>query len=398
MGTLRLHPPASLASGRVGASPGRALPSLRLDPPAKRGRVKIGSIRGELLKWTIKRLRRFGGGRPKVLATSATILASLIAPLLILWLLGPALVGRDRLAFRDVGYFYTPLYQYVAEQTGNQIWPGLTTGGIAPRVWNDRENGGMSLAGETSTAVFYPVRHVVYRLIAVPEVALAWYVAIHLILASWTARWLTRRVGASPTASLAASVIYPLSGSVLFLASNPPFLVGAAWWPLAFGSLVVGRPRRSDVWIAGGSTAAMLLGGDPQAAAHLAITVAGVLLGRAVWTRKKDPSPLYRCLAAAAIAVLVAAPQLAASIDAAARSVRVGGGATPEAYAFSVAPWRHLEWCLPGVHGSPWPVNSRWDRAFWDRRGPAGRPIVDALALRRRAAAGVHRGRGLDYV
>ena len=40
--TLRLHPPASLASGRVGASPGRAPPPLRLDPAAKRGRVKIG--------------------------------------------------------------------------------------------------------------------------------------------------------------------------------------------------------------------------------------------------------------------------------------------------------------------------------------------------------------------
>ncbi len=302
--------------------------------------------------------------KPKVLATCAT-------PAIILLLLWPTLIGRDRLAFRDAGYFYTPLYGFVADQTAGQIWPGLNMGGIADRVWNDRENGGMSTAGETTTAVFYPVRHLVYALIPDAETALAWYVAIHLMIASATAGWLARRAGASDAAAVAASVIYPLSGSVLFLATNPPFLVGAAWWPAAFGSLVVRPSRPNDIWIAGGSTAAMVLGGDPQAAAHLAIVVAAVWGGRLILDRRNDPRPLFRGgiglrpVAAAVLAIAISAPQLAESLAAAGRSVRTGDRPTPEAYAFSIAPWRHAEWVLPNVHGCPWPVNTRWDRPLW---------------------------------
>ena len=60
-GTLHLHPPASLASGRVGASPGRA-PRLRLNPPA-------GAWEGRCFVFTLPRVfewegRRFAGEGP----------------------------------------------------------------------------------------------------------------------------------------------------------------------------------------------------------------------------------------------------------------------------------------------------------------------------------------------
>ena len=38
----------------------------------------------------------------------------LVAPGLLLLLFAPALIGEERLAFRDVSHFYTPLYDYVA--------------------------------------------------------------------------------------------------------------------------------------------------------------------------------------------------------------------------------------------------------------------------------------------
>ena len=51
-GTFRLHPPASLRVGGSALRRGEALPSLRLDPPARRGRVKIGQTRVEFLERT----------------------------------------------------------------------------------------------------------------------------------------------------------------------------------------------------------------------------------------------------------------------------------------------------------------------------------------------------------
>ena len=164
-----------------------------------------------------------------------------IGPLCIVVLMATVWTGRDRLAFRDVSHFYTPLYQYVGERCAERpltyFWSAM---------WNPLDQTGMPLAGETTTAVYYPVRHLVYLIASLvdhsptelaspnelPEdasLALAWYVTLHLVLASLAAYWAARRLGSQPAFSAIASLVYPLSGSVLFLTTNPPFLVGAAW-------------------------------------------------------------------------------------------------------------------------------------------------------------------------
>jgi len=89
-------------------------------------------------------------------------------------ILGPALIGRERLAFRDVSHFYTPLYEYVDARQSESWLP----------LWNPMEITGLPLAGETTTAVFYPIRILVYQLIPSPVTAIAWYVALHLMLAA----------------------------------------------------------------------------------------------------------------------------------------------------------------------------------------------------------------------
>ncbi len=178
-------------------------------------------------------LTRFGQGKNREHTTcppqrQAAFLPEpgvLIAPVVILLLLGAALVGLGRLAFRDVSHFYTPLYQYVAERTSEEWLP----------LWNPLDQTGIPLLGETTTAVLYPIRYLLFSLPIASETALAWYVALHLILASLAANWAASTSGASRGAAAIAGVIYPLSGSVFFLYTNPPFLVGAAWLPLVLG-------------------------------------------------------------------------------------------------------------------------------------------------------------------
>ncbi len=305
-----------------------------------------------------------------------------IGPLCIVVLMATVWTGRDRLAFRDVSHFYTPLYQYVGERCAERpltyFWSAM---------WNPLDQTGMPLAGETTTAVYYPVRHLVYLIASLvdhsptesaspnelPEdasLALAWYVTLHLVLASFAAYWAARRLGSQPEFSAIASLVYPLSGSVLFLTTNPPFLVGAAWLPFALLPLV--HAKEHGWKLPSFALAMMVLGGDPQTALHVGI-IAGLWLiinvirklrdhdaGQPFWSRS------LRMVGIAAMAAALAAPQIVASINWARHSGRVWSKLdASQSFAFSVAPWRWLELAMPSLFGSPWPVNHRWDRPMF---------------------------------
>lgn len=300
------------------------------------------------------------------------------------------LTGRDRLAFRDVGYFYTPLYEYVAERCHDQSW-----GAWGDAIWNPRDQTGMPLAGETTTAVFYPLRMLIYAPSWSAETALGVYVVLHLIIASLTAYHAARRFRCDPGSAAIAGLVYPLSGMVLFLATNPPFLVGAAWMPLLLTPLIawrtnvkprvgIGRP----VVVPAIAMAMIILGGDPPTALHamiLAVIVQATRLAARFCSRTGapcKPSPIaivVQMAGVVALASVLAAPQIAASLAWSARSDRVQHASAPgrpkvhdQAYAFSVPPWRMAELVAPNLYGSPWPVNTRWDRLAFDdgRRRP----------------------------
>lgn len=302
-----------------------------------------------------------------------------IGPLCIVVLMATVWTGRDRLAFRDVSHFYTPLYQYVGERCAEQpltyFWSAM---------WNPLDQTGMPLAGETTTAVYYPVRHLVYLLASLVDqspaesaspnelpddasLALAWYVTLHLVLASFAAYWAARQVGSQSAFSVIASLAYPMSGSVLFLTTNPPFLVGAAWLPFALLPLV--HAKEYGWKLPSFALAMMVLGGDPQTALHVGI-IAGLWLIIDVIRHSRDRSGgqsfwlrLLRLIGIAAMAAVLATPQIVASVNWASHSGRVWSKLdASQSFAFSVAPWRWLELAIPSLFGSPWPVNHRWDR------------------------------------
>jgi hypothetical protein len=281
-------------------------------------------------------------------------------------LLGNCLLGVDRLAFRDVSHFYTPLYGYVAAQERTHWLP----------LYNDLDHTGIPLAGETTSALFYPIRRIVFRLIDSPETAIAWYIALHLALAGIAAAWAAKNAGASRFGASIAMIAYPLSGPIWFLYTNPPFLVGAAWLPLALGGgfSMLRLFRLSDLLVTSASLAMMILAGDPQTAVHV------VLIGSIVWfartivllaTARRDSviSSIRRSFrsigslaAALLLTTLLAAPQIAASIDWAPQSVRYAGhnaASRHEIFAFSVAPWHWAELLAPSISGFLFPQYSR---------------------------------------
>ncbi len=286
-----------------------------------------------------------------------------IAPLLILYLFAPTLVGIERLAFRDVSHFYTPLYDYVAARTAQQWLP----------LWNPLDQTGLPLIGETTTAVLYPPRYLLFLLPIATETALAWYVVAHLILASVTARWAACQSEMSPQAANLAGIMYPLSGSVLFLYTNPPFLVGAAWLPLVLGVMLSKQAtsNRVRILIAAPALAMMVLGGDPQTATNAMIVIACFYVTQQLGYARTSLS-VVSVLAVPFLAAVLSAPQLAASLSWSRQSDRMvsagswdwfgppaPGSKRFESMEFSVPPWHLTELATANPFGSLFPIYRR---------------------------------------
>ncbi|TWU48538.1 hypothetical protein Poly51_44380 [Rubripirellula tenax] len=291
-------------------------------------------------------------------------------PITVALLLVGVLTGRERLAFRDVSHFYTPLYGYVADRCSQQTVP----------LWNPLDQTGIPLVGETTTAVFYPIRYFVFALPISTTVAMGWYVAIHLVVASMAASFAARAMGVRRHAAWCAAVMYPMSGSVWFLYTNPPYLVAAAWMPLALAALI-GRARHGDrkpsstIIISGFAMAMMVLGGDPQTALHVMMIAAAIIASRTfrrVPDREKRLATFATLVAAPLLAAALAAPQIAASVSWSRQSVRVNadvetslveapivGGKRHQAFQFSLPPWHIVEVFTPNAFGSLLPAYRR---------------------------------------
>ncbi len=268
----------------------------------------------------------------------------------------PLLVGNHSLAFRDAAHFYTPLYDYVASRQAEQWLP----------LWNPNDLTGMPLIGETSTAVLYPLRVVIYQL-ASPSVALSWYVFIHLLLAGTAAHQLASAANISSVGRAIALLAYPLAGPVLFLIYNPPFLVSAAWLPvllaayLRMGHSVEVRVVRRSIAMSALATAMMISAGDPQTALHAWILIAvhqslRWLLRPADW--KLNGYGYLQLMASASLGATLVAPQIMASIDWTSHSDRVHSNLS-ESLQFNVKVYHWLEWFSPFVSGHIYPTHTR---------------------------------------
>ncbi len=158
----------------------------------------------------------------------------------------------------------------------------------------------MPVVADATSAVFYPGKLVMGLPLTFAS-RYAWYIVLHVLLATAGAYRLARGVGwrglsgpehglSRPAAGLCA-MAYALSGPVLFQYCNVVFLVGAAWLPWALWAAYRMLIQRSVRWslALGVCLALMVLGGDPQSAYHAGL-LAALCAGLGVWAGRPRAS------------------------------------------------------------------------------------------------------------
>lgn len=184
----------------------------------------------------------------------------LIACLIILFARG--LFLSEVPAFRDAFLFYYP----------QAVWlDQCAAKGILFPQWNPNEGLGVSVTGQATSALYYPLR--VLWLVPGFSVAqrFALFITIHLLLAAIGFRYATSKLRLSPSAGWLAGFSFCLSCPVFFQHSNLIYLVSASWIGFALGALIElfrGHRFFRSCLAFGVATSFMLLGGDPQTAVN----------------------------------------------------------------------------------------------------------------------------------
>jgi len=297
----------------------------------------------------------------------------------------PAVAGYS-LAFRDTAHFYSPSFAWQTAQ-----WQG----GSIP-TWNDQEGLGTDVVGDGSSSLFYPGKLLLVLLPLPWTVRLNLYILAHLLLAAAGTFTLARSWKLQYFPALLAAAGYSLSGPVLSLHANIPFLVSAAWLPWAVLQLdnLLRRGQPSAVIRLSLILAATILGGDPQTAYHVLLAGAVYLLvlprREATSSRRQRLLLLSACML---LACMLSAIQLLPMLGQARQSTRntadlprsiyelsFKGESAHEQfqgllgraersgehapYEFSVPPWRLAELAWPNISGRLYPHNQRWLRAI----------------------------------
>lgn len=336
------------------------------------------------------------------------LFASVLASLVLAGLFFHCFASNRRLAFRDLGHFYEPLYRYLDVRSSETWFP----------LWGSLDQTGVPLAGDSTTALFYPFR-LIFALPQSIESRIVWYCIIHLLIAGAGIFRLCRKQGYSIEACWCAAIGYCGSGAIFFLYCNPPFLVGASWLPWMFQSFVAASNDRTRIrWVIGVFAVAFaVLGGDPQTAYHSFLLATGVLVVRSVRQIRRSSfknAIRQECLpqiqwigSIALVSCLIAFPQIAPSwqwsqlswraktampslwsqeqadshrlIEAGSELLesdtangdsskdRVSWSLHSEAmFDFSIAPWHLIELVWPYCSGKMAPENQRWFDALED--------------------------------
>lgn len=301
----------------------------------------------------------------------------------------PPLVQNRGFSFRDTATFYLPRYSWAAAERARLGRPPL---------WNDQIGIGAPVIAEATYASFYPAQ-LLFHLPTSDVRRMVLYLSLHSLLAAVGGYLLARRLACDRAPATLAAVAYAFGGSVLFQHCNVVFLVGAAWLPWSLHSLLGlmqtgGCERwRSLLWWSA-TLALMVLGGDPQMAYHVSLLAGlawfcGVGRTESIWSAA-SAGQVSRLTAGATLALALAAMQVLPSAIWSRESTRAlrdqprsiyelaadqwrgapastadlfgeaDSGHGGDAYQFSVAPWRWIEWLWPNSTGRLFPENRRW--------------------------------------
>ncbi len=199
----------------------------------------------------------------------------------------PGLVDSEIPAFRDGYHFYYP----------QAIWLDrcAARGELFP-TWNPDEGLGVSIAGQPSAALYYPLRILWW----LPGLSLPQRYAIvcitHLLIAAAGMRYAARGLRLPRAAGWLAAFSYALSCPVLFQHTNLIYLCSAAWIGFALGATVRAlRIANQELFrsccVFGGACTMMTLGGDPHTTANSLIVAGMGSCARCFLRWNVEPSP-----------------------------------------------------------------------------------------------------------
>jgi len=263
----------------------------------------------------------------------------------------PRLLLRETLPARDVAATQIPW---------RMVWREQVTRGHLP-IWDPSSNHGRPLAANPNAMAFYP--GTLLFLVADPEMAAAWHLAIHQLLLLFGCYHLARRCGAEPAAAGVAAAGAGSCGVAVSLLTFMNAQATFAWAAWALATAVDPPRSRGDrhrrAFLGGALLGIAALGGEPVAALLAAAAWAALVL--AGWRRGR----VLACAVGGAAALLVAAPVLVPLLAVLPDTGR-GAMGTPETAvtADTLAPRRLLELFAPNLLGPPLA-----DRAggFWAR-------------------------------
>ena len=262
---------------------------------------------------------------------------------------------------RDLHLLWEPTTEVFVRALAAGAWP----------VWNPYSAFGQPLLANPTSQVFYPPTWL--NMIMPTWTYYRLFVLGHLFWAAVGTAVLARRLGLGRAGATVAGALWMTSGPLISLVNVWSHLSGAAWIPWAVWAVDRAVERRTARAIAAGSAAcaAPLLAGSPEMA--LAGAVGGMLLGlrgmveldRPLWSRTRL-AMVAAVISVAAGSIVLAAAQLAPTIDLVSRSGRSQLVAGIQLY-WSMHPWSVLEAVSP-LGPSRLPIRMELRRILYEGR------------------------------
>ncbi|HMO13007.1 MAG TPA: hypothetical protein PKD64_07890 [Pirellulaceae bacterium] len=188
-----------------------------------------------------------------------------------LYLIWPLLFSGRILSYRDAGYLYYPLFEFVQNEWESRKLP----------LWNPYCGYGQPLLADGTPSVFYPLKLIFFVQAFPITTRLGLYTLIHLWLAAAGIYRCGRTLRLGQEASAIATICFVFCAPFLSLANNVVYLIGAAWLPWFVSECwKMGNPQEGVRRLTRCAilSAMMVLGGDPQMAYH------AILIAALIWS------------------------------------------------------------------------------------------------------------------
>jgi len=258
------------------------------------------------------------------------------------------LVSGHTLIWRDTSKLFQPTRQLIVESLRDHHLP----------LWNPYEALGIPLFAQMMHGVLHPVS--VIGAFLFPQAGMDVFILIYLALAALGSALLARLLGASLGSAAVAGIGYGLSGFVLGMGSIVQYLCAASSAPWAIlGLRMAGEKRRFGIVAAAAAIAVLHFAGDPQWAS-IAIVI-GIVLAIEAGGKKGLLNAILGVAIGTALAGIQLIPTMAYFREAS-RAIELN---SLDRKQWALAPWRIIEFIVPGFFGSPDRQLGKWPVFLW---------------------------------